>query len=244
MIEAVLLDLDDTLLGNSMETFIPRYLDLITRFAAEHVDRETMTEVLLLGTAAVRKNTDPNITNREAFWKYFTQKTNIQADPIEAVFDPFYRSDFHLLQEITTRQPVAADLVRLCFERDLKVVIATDPLFPSSAVEARLAWAGIPVDELPYTLVTTYEDMHATKPHKAYYREILTKIETPAGKAIMIGDNWENDIVPAAAIGLFTYWIQLAGAEPPDPALPTAYGSLDDFHARVEAGWLETLTAV
>ena len=49
-------------------------------------------------------------------------------------------------------------------------------MFPHQAVEARLAWAGVPVTEYPYTLVTSYENMHAAKPHQAYYQEILAKI--------------------------------------------------------------------
>ena len=96
--------------------------------------------------------------------------------------------------------------MRAAFARGLAVIIATNPLFPTTAIEQRLAWAGVPVDEYPYALVTTYENMHAAKPQPAYYREILAAIDCPPDRALMVGDDWKNDIAPAAAVGLHTFW--------------------------------------
>ena len=81
--------------------------------------------------------------------------------------------------------------------------------------------------------------MYSAKPNPLYYREILSDIEIDASRAIMVGDNWENDIVPAKSVGLFTYWIiddslDLSHHSNEDDG----FGTLEDFYDRLSSGWL------
>jgi putative hydrolase of the HAD superfamily len=85
--------------------------------------------------------------------------------------------------------------------------------------------------------------MHAAKPQPIYYREILEVVGCEPSEALMVGDDWRNDIAPAAAAGLFAYWIALGDAEPPNPGLIHGRGSLDALLHRIEGGWLESLGA-
>jgi FMN phosphatase YigB (HAD superfamily) len=120
----------------------------------------------------------------------------------------------------------------------LDVIVATNPLFPRPPIEQRLAWADLAVTEFDYTLVTSYEVMHATKAHPAYYREILTLIGRPPEACLMVGDHWEWDIARAAEVGISAYWIT-DHTEKPAAALPlVGQGSLKDLWAMVTAeGW-------
>lgn len=233
MIEAVLFDLDDTLLSNSIERFLPRYFALLGEYAEPKFgDRERFLRDLMVGTQAMIANTDRTKTNRAVFWEIFEAQTGQTAGEMEQFFDNFYETIFPKLRSACDHRPVAVEMATACFDRGLKVVIATNPVFPRKAVEHRLAWAGLPVDNFSFALVTSYENMHAAKPHEAYYREILQRIDTPAQRAIMIGDDWENDIVPAKAIGLKTYWIVNDGERSvvPEPDVADAHGTLDDCY--------------
>jgi len=129
----------------------------------------------------------------------------------------------------------------MAMERGLSVVVATNPLFPQRAIEHRLEWAGLPVSQYDFALVTTYENMHAAKPQPAYYREILATVGVRPEQALMVGDDWKNDIAPAAAAGLYTYWIAAEDAAPPDPSILHGQGTLDALAERVANGWLEQL---
>lgn len=237
MLQAVLLDLDDTLLGNSMDTFMPRYFSLLGQYAEQLFDREQFLREWLICTQGVIHNTDSTLSNRDVFWTLFRERSGFDPVALEPFFEPFYRNEFRQLQVATERRPIAADFIRSCFEQKLQVVIATNPLFPRVAIEERLAWAGVPVTEFDYDLVTTYENMHFTKPHPAYYREILEMIDCPPTAALMVGDDWKNDVVPAAEVGLFTYWIAPEEATPPDETVVTGYGSLAQLHEQLQAGW-------
>jgi len=241
MLRAILFDLDDTLLGNDTDAFMRRYFALLSEYARPVMDSAAFLPNLIQATQAAIGNIDPAHTNAEVFWANFEALTGGRRDELEPFFRRFYETDFAHLRPGVNVRPAAAHLVRAAFDRGLAVVVATNPLFPATAIEQRLAWAGVPVDEYPYALVTSYENMHAAKPQPAYYREILATIGCPPEMAIMVGDNWKNDIAPAAEVGLFTYWIAPADVAPPDPTLVHGQGSLDRFAELVAGGWLETL---
>lgn len=240
-IQAILFDLDDTLLGNDIDTFMRRYFALLSEYARPQVDEATFLPHLIQATQTAIRNTDPTRTNAEVFWAAFEGLTGGRRADLEPFFRRFYETDFARLQPSTVLRPAAAGLVRAAFDRGLHVVIATNPLFPLAAIEQRLAWAGVPVDTYDYALVTAYENMHAAKPQPAYYREILSVIGCEPGRALMVGDDWRNDIAPAAEVGLFTYWIAPVDAEPPDTRLLSGQGSLDALAELVGGGWLERL---
>lgn len=239
MIQAILFDLDDTLLGNNMDVFIPPYFDLLSRHVQPYLEKERFLAELLRCTRAMMTNTDTAVYNRDVFWAALERRTGLQATEMEPFFDRFYRGDFSQLQSVTQQRPAAAGLVRGCLDRGLRVVIATNPVFPRVAIEQRLLWAGVPATEFEYALVTSYENMRATKPHQAYYRQILDTIDCAPEAALMVGDSWENDIAPAAGLGLSTYWITPDGAAPPDARLVDDYGTLDKLHQLMLSGWLE-----
>jgi HAD superfamily hydrolase (TIGR01549 family) len=242
MISAILFDLDDTLLGNNMDTFMPGYFSLIGAHAQPVMaDSEKFLRELMVCTEAAIANTDPELSNREVFWQVFQQRNGLDPAELEPFFDQFYREEFPKLQEVTVKRPAAAKLVQFAFDRGLKVVVATNPLFPRLAVEQRLAWAGVPVTDYAFDLVTTYENMHSAKPHQSYYEEILDEIDVPPARALMVGDDWEQDIEPAAALGMYTYWLPGEETAVPDPDLVDAYGPLDHLYQRFQQGWLEEL---
>ncbi|CUS02765.2 Haloacid dehalogenase domain protein hydrolase [Candidatus Promineifilum breve] len=243
MIQALLLDLDDTLLGNDIDTFMKGYFALLSAYARPLFDEATFLPHLIQATQAVIADTDPRRANHEVFWQAFEGLTGGRRAELEPFFQRFYDTEFARLRPSTVARPAAAALVGAALDRGLAVVIATNPLFPRVAIEQRLAWAGIAVGDHDYALVTTYENMHAAKPQPAYYREILAAVGHAPAQALMVGDDWRNDINPAATTGLHTYWIAAADAAPPDPALISGQGTLDDLLGLVAGGWLEQLGA-
>jgi HAD superfamily hydrolase (TIGR01549 family) len=229
-VSTLLFDLDDTLLGNDMEVFLPRYFALLGEYARPlFADSKELLRELLYGTQAMIRNTDRSLTNRDVFWRVFAERTGLEPADTEAFFNRFYDHSFPALQAVTERRPAATRVIDKALARGYQVAIATNPLFPARAIEHRLAWAGLPVSDYDFALVTSYENMHATKPHPAYYDEILQRLGAEPATTLMVGDDWQNDVVPAAALGMPVYWIVGATAEPPDRALPAGVGDLDAF---------------
>ena len=94
------------------------------------------------------------------------------------------------------------------------------------------------MDDFDFDLVTSYENMHAAKPRSAYYREILAEVDVAADRALMVGDDWQNDIAPAAKMGLYTYWIEPEDhATPDDQTRADGQGQLGDLSLKLRSGW-------
>jgi FMN phosphatase YigB (HAD superfamily) len=240
VLKAILFDLDDTLLANSMETFVPAYFRALTRYVAHLIPAEQLITKLMRATHAMDTNDGTGPTNEETFAAMFYPALGRDPDELKPIFERFYVEEFPKLRGLTQTLLEARPLVEWTFEHNLEVVIATNPLFPRLPIEQRLDWAGVPATEFDYALVTNYENMHATKSHPAYYREILAHLGLRPDESLMVGDNWEWDIVQAASVGIPRYWIA-----DPDQALAAGdniplvgRGTLTDLWEWIRSGGL------
>lgn len=224
--QAILFDLDGTLLPMDYDTFLRGYLGLL----AEHVaplgyEKKALVGAMWKGVAAMTAN-DGSRTNYEAFWQVFAGIFGKESYQHIPAFDAFYSADFHKAKAFTVPAPEKARAaVALAREKAEKVVLATSPLFPRVAVKSRLEWAGLSLDD--FDLVTEYENSTTCKPNPAYYSEICQKLGVDPAKCLMIGNNVEEDITPSQSLGFDTYlmtdYLLAAGEIPPVPQ-----GSFDD----------------
>lgn len=236
MIRAILYDLDNTLLGNPMERFIPAYLQALSEHMAGYFTQEVFIRHLLSATDAMTRDTNPARTNAQVFDAAFFPSLGVSREELAPLFDDFYANRFPHLQPLTQVRAAARPLMEWTFAQGFQVAIATNPLFPLTAIAQRLDWAGVPESEFSYDLITSYETMHATKPHTAYYDEIVGQLGRAAAECLVVGDDWEGDIRPAQSMGMLAYWIAAPDAEPPPQSpLPDGQGSLADF-----ARWIQT----
>lgn len=203
----LLLDLDDTLLSNSMDVFIPQYLRHLSTHMSPYAPPEQFASQLMRATSGMMENQDPNRTLKETFDQNFYAQLNLDYNAVQAPLNDFYTNVFPTLQHLTQPRPQAIALVQGAIERDYTLAIATNPLFPHMATHHRLAWAGLPVTDLPFAAVTTYEDYHFSKPNPAYYAELLAHIGWPEGPVVMVGDDPQADIAAASDLGLATFWL-------------------------------------
>jgi len=226
MFRAILFDLDDTLLGNSMERFVLAYFQALTRYVAHLILPDRLIAELLRSMQAMEANDGRGPTNEEVFATTFYPALGYERETLEPLFRQFYAEEFPKLRALTRTLPEARSIVEHAFAHGLQVAIATNSLFPRLPIEQRLEWAGVPVTEFDYALVTSYEVMHATKANPAYYREVVARLGRQPGECLMVGDDWKRDIAPAASIGIPGYWITEPGNTPPSPLPPEEMGIL------------------
>jgi FMN phosphatase YigB (HAD superfamily) len=236
MVKALLLDLDGTLLENSMDIFVPAYLKALGAFLKDHIKPERLVAELLRATQVMAANDGGGATNEEVFAAAFYPAIGKDRASFEPVIRRFYAEEFPKLRALTRPAPEARTLVSWAFERGLQVAVATNPLFPRTAIEQRLQWAGVGVDDFPYALVTTYEIMRASKQNDAYYREILEGLGRAPEDCFMVGDDWAWDILPTTRMGMDAWWISDPAPEPPSP-IPKLIGcgSLADLWERIRS---------
>jgi FMN phosphatase YigB (HAD superfamily) len=216
-IKAILFDLDGTLLDSNMETFLPMYLKAVSGRVADLMPPKQFIAHLLAATEAMAAN-DGRATNAEVFWGAFSPLVGRSRAELEPIFDAFYATDFPKLAAVTRRKPEARPVVQLANALGYDTVIATNPLFPETAVRQRMEWAG--VADFPYKLVTTYENSRYAKPNLRYYDAICSHLGYPPGECLMVGD--EHFDMVAGNIGCLTYLVPgpatALQAETPEPA--------------------------
>jgi FMN phosphatase YigB (HAD superfamily) len=250
-LQAVLFDLDDTLLENDMATFGPAYLELFSRRLAPLSSQADMEAALRVSLDAVLRHDDPRVTNHERFRRELAACTDLPVDHLQSYIDRFIAEDFPRLQPLVRRRAEAAEIVRQARARGLDVVLATNPMFPAQAIYRRMAWAGL--DAKDFVRVTTPENSHACKPSPSYFHEILDTIDVAPKDALMVGNDWRMDIAPAIALGMATYWIAEPGRKRPSEVAPRVasgtwqeflawWNALTDAHPRKSAESAETLS--
>jgi FMN phosphatase YigB (HAD superfamily) len=235
MTTTVLLDLDDTLLGNDMNKFLPPYFATIHKHLQPFIDGKDLPQLMIASVQVMLANQDPTVTNMTAFMADFVRRLGHPIEAIQPALDTFYQEDYPHLQTYTTYRPTSPKIVRRLLAGGHQVVIATNPLFPEVAITQRMDWAGI--SGFPYALVTTMENSHFSKPNPKYYQEILAKTNSSPETTWMVGNNPEHDIAPAHELGINTWWITNDEQTTVSP-LCNKQGSLTDFSAWVRSGGL------
>jgi FMN phosphatase YigB (HAD superfamily) len=202
----LLFDLDDTLLGNEMNTFVPAYLQALAQRMAEVADPIFLVKTLMSATRQMVEDPRPDQTLEEKFDAGFYPPLGLVRRNVQEIIDSFYAEDFPKLRELTQYKPEAVHVVQQLFDRGDQVAIATNPLFPLTAIMQRLSWAGLPADRWPFSLVPSYETFHYAKPNPAYYAELLAQMGWPKTPAVMVGNDVDSDIGAARQLGLPVFW--------------------------------------
>ncbi len=227
----LLLDMDDTLLTNDMDRFLPAYLSSLSRHLSNRVAPEDLVKSLLAGTKAMVQKWLPGKRLVDTFDEVFYPEIGQSKEELFNQIQQFYAQVYPTLQSVTQVRPEAVDFVDWAFAQGYTIAIATNPLFPRTAIEQRLAWAKLPVDKYPFKIVSSYEGFHFAKPNPAFLAEMIGQLEWPDQPVCFVGNSLTDDIQPANELGLPAFLL-----------LPSAASNGDnsgDFLALKE--WIKTL---
>ena len=208
----LLLDLDDTLLYNPVDQFLPAYAQLLAKHLAPYADPSALIQALNAGTRRMVDNQQPDCSLKEVFESVFYPALKLQPQDLEPAIEQFYVQVFPTLKKFSHPIPAAIQLVEMAFERGYRVAIATTPLFPMTATLQRLEWASLSTDKYPFDVVSSYETFHFAKPNPAFFAEVLARMGWPEGPLVIAGDDIQKDIYAGNLLGTATYWVHPDGS--------------------------------
>lgn len=214
--QAIMFDLDGTLLPMELEGFIKAYFGALAKELAPFgLTPETMLKPFWAATKAMMTNTTGKL-NSDVFWAVFTAMTGLAREKVEPVCDAFYAEGFQAARAATAENPLAVEAVRAAREKADKVILATNPLFPMAAQRTRLSWLGLAPED--FDLVTCYTTDRFCKPNPAYFQEIFTRMNLDPAQCLMIGNDDKEDMHCGTAAGMDCYLVtdcRLPDAENP-----------------------------
>ena len=192
-IKAVLFDLDGTLLPMDEEVFTKGYFKLlVTKLAPLGYKADELINAIWAGVKAMIKS-DGSKLNIDRFWESFASVFGEKVYEDKPLFDEFYKNEFQSTIQFCSPSPLAKDVVEEARGRGLKIVVATNPIFPAIATESRIRFAGLQPDQFEF--YTAYENSSYCKPNLNYYRDIISKLGCKAEECLMVGNNVSEDMV-------------------------------------------------
>lgn len=205
MLKAVFFDLDGTLLPMEQEDFIRAYFGpLCAKVAPLGVDAKSLVEVIWQFIAAAAEN-DGSVTNETVFWQCMGSRFGGEIRrKTEATFDAFYREEFHSARSVCGCDPRAKEIIELLHSRNIPLILATNPIFPAVATEARVDWAGLKPSDFLH--ITTMENSTCAKPNPRYYGELLRQFDLSAEDCLMVGNDVQEDGA-AAKLGMPLFFL-------------------------------------
>ena len=202
MIKAVLFDLDGTLLPMDQEDFIKVYFSSLAKKLAPYgYDPDTFVPAIFAGTKAMMKN-DGSRTNEQAFWQTFSGMLGEHVLKDGPLFEDYYNNEFAAVKEVCGSCPQAPQVIKAVKDKGLRVVLATNPLFPAVATQNRIRWAGMEPED--FELYTTYENYSWCKPNLEYHQQILSRLGLKGEECVMVGNDVDEDMV-TATLGMKTF---------------------------------------
>ena len=205
MPQAILFDLDGTLLPMDMQEFTTGYFeDLADKLGNRIPDRRQFVKAIWAGTKAMMAN-DGSAGNEEVFWRTFDALSGVEEQVIRRDCDGFYANEFRRAVRFTRPNPLAVQAVKEARKKADKVVLATNPLFPMTGQRTRLNWLGLAPED--FDLVTSYETDCFCKPNPAYFFSVCQRIGVPPERCLMIGNDEEEDGFAGDAAGMDVYLV-------------------------------------
>ncbi len=231
--QAILFDLDGTLLPMELESFAKAYFHALAKELAPFgIPPEALVKAIWAGTKAMMAN-DGRSLNMDVFWQTFTQLTGIDRATVEPLCDRFYSEGFHEARVATAPNPWAAEAVRIAREKAEKVVLATNPLFPMAGQMTRMSWIGLNPSD--FDLVTCYSTDRFCKPNPAYFTDVCQRIGVDPARCLMIGNDEREDMACAAAVQMDGYLITDCRIPCPDQPWTGPQGTFQEMLAMLKS---------
>ena len=133
--------------------------------------------------------------NEARWWETFDGLFGEKAKKSRGELEAYYNEDFDGVRHSCGHNPMARVVTDTLKARGVRMVLATNPVFPATATYQRAGWAGL--DTGDFELITTYENSHYCKPNPEYYKEILAKLGLSAEECLMVGNDVDEDMITA-----------------------------------------------
>lgn len=192
--KAVFFDLDGTLLFVEINSYMEEYVRKVTKkFATKGYNPQEFAKKFWDASMDLLQCDGSRLCS-EAFWESYCKlfgKDDYSYD--ESVFEDFYENEWKEMREQFIKfNPDAVRAVEICREKGLKVVLATNPVFPPIATDERMSWTGLKPEMFDH--VTYYDNSHYTKANTGYYLELCEMFDLKPSEVLMVGNDTRDDM--------------------------------------------------
>lgn len=238
-IQAVLFDIDNTLILFNEAEFFKAYFKAIAPAFSDLFEADQFGVQLMHASRALMENRGQS-RNVDYFLSVFKDGATHDPAVLWARFTQFYETVFPGLNAYARAVPGLLPLFDALQRRDLRLVAASNPVWPLAVQKMRVSWSGL--DPAVFDHYTGIENSRYMKPQPEFFKEIAQALNIAPQACLMVGNDPLNDMAAKAA-GMWTY-LTLDSA-PIDPDLLVSrqlHAGLDHLETPDGSGLLAALT--
>jgi len=204
MFDAILFDLDGTLINNNMRTFVDEYFSTLGPRIEQYCPDGDYVSAVLEANKPMFRSKKSRAALQTLFLREFKNITGLDEKKVKKIFYDYYENEY---KNINVVKPVkyALECLHAAAKITDNIVVATVPIFPVVAIRQRLIWGNI--TNYNFKLITGCDVMHSSKPYPEYYLEITKKLKCDPEKCLMIGNDHIDDL-SAKAVGMQTFLVK------------------------------------
>lgn len=203
--DAVLFDLDGTLLQVEMRDFIPRYIAGFHACCNDLVELGPLRRAMRAGIHLLLETEDGSRSNEARFFHFLGARLTLDEELLRERFAGFLATGLDPLADAVIPIPDVVPLLNYCQQAGVPMVLATNPVFPRVLIEARCGWAGISLDSFQH--LTCFENSYFCKPQPAYFTQIAETLAVDPARCLMIGNDTSHDLAATQA-GMTTWLVE------------------------------------
>jgi FMN phosphatase YigB (HAD superfamily) len=202
--QAVLFDLDGTLLQVQMHNFIPQYISAFHTCCQDLASHQQLQNAMRAGIHLLLESEDGVRTNQQRFFAFVATQLDLDPDLLTRRYADFLAGNYEFLATAIEPLPLANELINICRRAQVPVVLATNPVFPRQLIEARCRWGG--VDFSAFDLVTSLENSRYCKPQLGYFYDLAAQLGLAPRNCLMVGNDTSHDLA-AGETGMTTWLV-------------------------------------
>ncbi|KGP75354.1 hydrolase [Desulfosporosinus sp. Tol-M] len=228
MIQAILFDLEGTLINVDMTEFMRNYLGILAPRFAHLLPPDKFSKQLLRSLETAQSDPKPGQTNIQTFYDDFSKATGHSLLTLRPIFEEFYESDFPALQCLVQAIPQGVKVVENAIQQGFLTAVASNLLLPLSAMREHVRWTGLTADH--FTVIPAVDNFHFFKPQLGFFREVAEILGVKPDSCLLVSGQ-TRDII-CRELGMKMFFVGSIGLEE-----QTDYaGNLDDLFRLISQG--------
>ena len=228
MIQAILFDLEGTLINVDTTDFMRNYLGILAPRFAHLLSPDKFSKQLLRSLETSQSDPKPGQTNMQTFYDDFSKATGHSFLTLRPIFEEFYESDFPALRCLVQAVPQGVKVVEYAIQQGFLTAVASNPVLPLSAMREYVRWAGLTPEH--FKIIPALDNFHFFKPQLGFFREVAEGLGVKPESCLLVSGQKQDLICRELGMKMF-----LVGAIELEEQIDYS-GNLDDLFRLISQG--------
>lgn len=201
MIQAILFDLEGTLVNVDATDFMRNYLGILAPRFAHLLSPDKFSKQLLRSLETSESEPKPEQTNMQTFYDDFSKITGHSSLTMRPIFDEFYDSDFPTLRCLVQAIPQGVKVVEYAIQQGFLTAVASNPVLPLSAMREYVSWTGLTPEH--FKIIPALNNFHFFKSQLGFYSEVAKSLGVKPDSCLLVTGQSQDIICRELGMKMF-----------------------------------------